>query len=91
MIKILIKYFKYFNLTKKQFEDGKKIINSIYKIVLQKDALLVEINPLIITKNERMLCLDAKINFDANALFRRPEILKLRDFERRGPSRNRSK
>ncbi len=77
---------KPFNLTKKQFEDGKKIINSIYKIVLQKDALLVEINPLIITKNERMLCLDAKINFDANALFRRPEILKLRDFNEEDPA-----
>ena len=77
---------KPFNLTKKQFEDGKKIINSIYKIVLQKDALLVEINPLIITKNERLLCLDAKINFDANALFRRPEILKLRDFNEEDPA-----
>ena len=77
---------KPFNLTKKQFEDGKKIINSIYKIVLQKDALLVEINPLIITKNERMLCLDAKINFDTNALFRRPEILKLRDFNEEDPA-----
>ena len=53
---------------------------------MQKDALLVEINPLIITKNERMLCLDAKINFDANALFRRPEILKLRDFNEEDPA-----
>ena len=77
---------KPFNLTEEQFADGKKIINSIYQIILQKDALLVEINPLIITKNERMLCLDAKINFDANALFRRPEILKLRDLNEEDPA-----
>ena len=77
---------KPFNLTDKQFADGKKIINSIYQIILQKDALLVEINPLIITKTGRMLCLDAKINFDANALFRRPEILKLRDLNEEDPA-----
>ena len=77
---------KPFNLTEEQFADGKKIINSIYQIILQKDALLVEINPLIITKTGRMLCLDAKINFDANALFRRPEILKLRDLNEEDPA-----
>ena len=77
---------KPFNLTDEQFADGKKIINSIYQIILQKDALLVEINPLIITKTGRMLCLDAKINFDANALFRRPEILKLRDLNEEDPA-----
>jgi len=77
---------KPFNLTDEQFADGKKIINSIYQIILQKDALLVEINPLIITKTGKMLCLDAKINFDANALFRRPEILKLRDLNEEDPA-----
>ena len=77
---------KPFDLTDEQFADGKKIINSIYQIILQKDALLVEINPLIITKTGRMLCLDAKINFDANALFRRPEILKLRDLNEEDPA-----
>ena len=77
---------KPFNLTEEQFADGKKIINSIYQIILQKDALLVEINPLIITKTGKMLCLDAKINFDANALFRRPEILKLRDLNEEDPA-----
>jgi succinyl-CoA synthetase beta subunit len=47
--------------------------------LISKDASLIEINPLIITKSEKIICLDAKINFDDNALFRRPEILKLRD------------
>ena len=77
---------KPFNLTKEQFADGKKIINSIYQIIIKEDALLVEINPLIVTKTGRMLCLDAKINFDANALFRRPEILKLRDLNEEDPA-----
>ena len=84
--KDIINILKPFNLTEEQFADGKKIINSIYQIILQKDALLVEINPLIITKTGRMLCLDAKINFDANALFRRPEILKLRDLNEEDPA-----
>ena len=68
-----------FNLKDKQIDEGKKIINALYQIILKKDALLVEINPLIITKNNNLICLDAKMNFDDNAIFRRPEILKLRD------------
>tara|TARA_Y100000746_G_scaffold62700_1_gene51401 strand:- start:154 stop:756 length:603 start_codon:yes stop_codon:yes gene_type:complete len=46
---------------------------------IENDANLVEINPLILTKENKIICLDAKINFDDNALFRHPEILKLRD------------
>ena len=55
------------------------MIISLYKILLDKDASLIEINPLIITKDEKIICLDAKMNFDDNAIFRRPEISKLRD------------
>ena len=84
--KDIFNILKPFNFTKEQFVDGKKIIKSIYQIILQKDALLVEINPLILTKNGRILCLDAKINFDSNALFRRPEILKLRDLNEEDPT-----
>ena len=43
------------------------------------DANMVEVNPLILTKEEKIICLDAKVNFDTNALFRHPEIVKLRD------------
>ncbi len=68
-----------FKLSKDQKEEGFNLIKSLYKTLISKDASLIEINPLIITKSEKIICLDAKINFDDNALFRRPEILKLRD------------
>tara|TARA_X000001036_G_scaffold277403_1_gene257670 strand:+ start:146 stop:1306 length:1161 start_codon:yes stop_codon:yes gene_type:complete len=68
-----------FNLTTTQKEEGKKIINALYKILIEKDASLIEINPLIINDKNKLVCLDAKMNFDDNAIFRRPEILKLRD------------
>ena len=61
-------------------------MNSIYKILIDKDANLIEINPLIVTKKGKIICLDAKINFDDNALFRRPEILKLRDLNEEEPA-----
>ena len=51
----------------------------MYKFFLEKDASLVEVNPLIITETDKLLCLDAKVNFDDNALYRHPEIEELRD------------
>ena len=75
-----------FKLKKEQIETAKKLIKSLYKILVEKDASLIEINPLIITKNEKIICLDAKMNFDDNALFRRPEILKLRDLNEEDPA-----
>ena len=62
------------------------MIKSLYKIVVEKDASLIEINPLIITKKNKLICLDAKMNFDDNAIFRRPEILKLRDLNEEDPA-----
>jgi succinyl-CoA synthetase beta subunit len=55
------------------------LIQSIYKILIEKDANLIEINPLVLTKEDDLLCLDAKINFDDNALYRHPDILSLKD------------
>mgnify|MGYP001491681967 FL=1 len=75
-----------FNFNKKQKVDAYNLIKALYKILIQKDASLIEINPLIITKNEKVLCLDAKMNFDDNAIFRRPEILKLRDLNEEEPA-----
>ena len=75
-----------FKLKKEQIETAKKLIKSLYKILVEKDASLIEINPLIITKNEKIICLDAKMNFDDNAIFRRPEILKLRDLNEEDPA-----
>ena len=68
-----------FKLNENQIHTAKKLVKSLFKILVEKDASLIEINPLIITKDEKLLCLDAKMNFDDNAIFRRPEILKLRD------------
>jgi len=68
-----------FKFNKNQKNEAIKLVQGLYKILLQKDASLIEINPLITTKNGKLICLDAKMNFDDNAIFRRPEILKLRD------------
>ena len=75
-----------FQLSSQQKETAKKLIKSLYKIITDKDASLIEINPLIITKDNRIICLDAKMNFDDNAIFRRPEILKLRDLNEEDPA-----
>ena len=75
-IESVISIFKFNN---EQKEVASKLIKSIYKIILEKDANLIEINPLILNKDNQIICLDAKMNFDDNAIFRRPEILKLRD------------
>ena len=56
-----------------------QLIKSIYKMFVNTDANMVEVNPLILTKEEKIICLDAKVNFDSNALFRHPEIVELRD------------
>ncbi len=75
-----------FRLDKDQHQEGANLIKILYKILTQKDASLIEINPLIITKDKKLICLDAKMNFDDNAIFRRPEILKLRDLNEEEPA-----
>ncbi len=80
------KIIKPFNFTQDQKKTAYQLIDSIYKILIDKDANLIEINPLIVTKKGKIICLDAKINFDDNALFRRPEILKLRDLNEEEPA-----
>ncbi len=74
------KIIKIFNLTGSSKIEAISSIKSIYKMFLKTDANMVEINPLILTKEKKIVCLDAKVNFDSNALFRHPEILELRDF-----------
>ncbi|MDC0477041.1 ADP-forming succinate--CoA ligase subunit beta [Pelagibacteraceae bacterium] len=75
-----------FKFNTKQKITVKKLIKSLYKIVLEKDASLIEINPLIISKSDKVICLDAKMNFDDNAIYRQPEILKLRDLNEEDPA-----
>ena len=80
------KILKPFNFNEDQKKIGKKLINALYKILIELDANLVEINPLIITKTGKIVCLDAKMNFDDNALFRQPEVLNLRDLSEEEPA-----
>ena len=75
-----------FNFSSSQKKDAQNLIRCLYRILIEKDASLIEINPLIITKEGKILCLDAKMNFDDNAIFRRPEILNLRDLDEEDPS-----
>ncbi len=75
-----------FDLNASQKKDAYNIIKAMYAITMKKDASLVEINPLIITKEDNLICLDAKMNFDDNAIFRQPEILKLRDLDEEDPT-----
>jgi succinyl-CoA synthetase beta subunit len=62
----------------------------LYKLYLEKDASLVEVNPLIVTKSGSLMALDAKINIDANAVFRHPDIAKLRDANQEDPMERRA-
>ena len=58
---------------------------------IDTDANLVEINPLILSKDKKIICLDAKMNFDDNAIFRQPEVLKLRDLNEEDPTETEAK
>jgi len=80
------KIIKIFNLKDNSKLAAISLIKSIYKMFLSTDAGLVEINPLILTKDKKVICLDAKINFDDNSLYRHPEILKLRDLNEENPT-----
>ena len=77
---------KPYQLPSESIEQAEKLIKSIFKALLNTDANLIEVNPLILTKENQVLCLDAKINFDANALYRHPDILELRDFDEEDPA-----
>ena len=79
----IIEIFKLKEEPKKQAID---LVKSIYKAFIDTDASMIEINPLILTKEEKIVCLDAKMNFDDNALFKHPEIIKLRDLNEENPT-----
>ncbi len=80
------KIISIFNFNQDQIKVAHKLIKALYKILIDKDASLIEINPLIITQDNKIVCLDAKMNFDDNAIFRRPEIYKLRDLSEEEPA-----
>lgn len=62
------------------------LINNLYKAFVDADMSMLEINPLIVNKDGNLLCLDAKINFDSNALYRHADIVELRDLDEEDPS-----
>jgi succinyl-CoA synthetase beta subunit len=63
-----------------------RLIASLYRMFVEKDMSLLEINPLVVSKAGRLVCLDGKMTFDANALFRHKEIVDLRDLAEEDPS-----
>ncbi len=68
-----------------QFKQGVTLIRNLFACYLAKDCSLAEINPLVVTKDGRVLALDAKLNFDDSALWRHPEIVALRDVHEEDP------
>ncbi|MGQ0455857.1 MAG: ADP-forming succinate--CoA ligase subunit beta [Hyphomicrobium sp.] len=63
-----------------------KLIEAVYKMVVEKDMSMLEVNPLIVTKDGKLVCLDGKMNFDSNALYRHPEIVAYRDLGEEDPA-----
>ena len=80
------KIIKIYSLTDDAKKQAIALIKSVYNMFLGTDANMVEVNPLILTKEKYIICLDAKVNFDSNALFRHPEILELRDLNEEDPA-----
>ena len=73
------------NLGSDLLRPASELMSGLYKAFAAKDASLAEINPLVVTSDGRLLALDAKMNFDDNALFRQPEIAALRDRDEEDP------
>ncbi|HCX86856.1 MAG TPA: ADP-forming succinate--CoA ligase subunit beta [Gammaproteobacteria bacterium] len=69
-----------------QAEDGARFLSLLFEAFWETDASLAEINPLVITADDRVIALDAKFNFDDNALFRHPEIVAMRDTDEEDPA-----
>src|SRR5204862_2280023 len=67
------------------FKQGVALIKALFALYFAKDCSLVEINPLVVTKDGRVFALDAKLNFDDNALFRHKELVELRDIHEEDP------
>jgi len=74
-----------FFLNEIEKKEANNLINSLLKIIKERDASLVEINPLILSKNGKLICLDAKMNFDDNAIFRQPKVFDMRDLTEEDP------
>lgn len=72
-------------LNKKQIREASALMAGLYEVFVQKDCSLAEINPLVVTKSDEIMALDAKLNFDDNSIFRHREIDEIRDFDEEDP------
>lgn len=73
------------NIPKAAQKQAMALFANLYQMFLDTDCSLVEVNPLVITEDEQMIALDAKVNFDSNALYRHPQIVELRDTDEEDP------
>lgn len=73
------------NLKSEEIRPAIELMGNVYRVFVAKDCSLAEINPLIITTEGKLLALDAKLNFDDNAMFRHPDLEELRDWEQEDP------
>ena len=73
------------NLGKELLKPFSQMLTRLYKLLMEKDASLVEINPLVITRDQELIALDAKINFDDNALYRQKDVAEMRDLDEEDP------
>ena len=79
------KIIEIFNLSENAKKQAISLVKALYKMFISTDANMVEVNPLILTKEKKIICLDAKVNFVSNALFKHPEIMELRDLNEEDP------
>ncbi len=68
-----------------QVKQGVQLVQSLYKAFVEKDMSMLEINPLVVTEGGDLVCLDAKVNFDSNALYRHNDVMELRDLTEEDP------
>lgn len=73
------------NIPKNLVNKAVKLFLGLYEAFVEKDASILEINPLVVTANDEVMALDAKFNFDSNALYRHKDVVELRDFDEEDP------
>lgn len=73
------------NIPQEGMKDALKLITNLYKVFIEADCSMVEVNPLVVTTDNRVFALDAKVDFDSNALFRHADIVSYRDLDEEDP------
>lgn len=73
------------DIPKEGMKEAVKLITNLYKFFIEKDCSMVEINPLVVTADNRVFALDGKVNFDSNALYRHADVVEMRDLDEEDP------